>query len=168
MSGTGKSVGFKTKKAGMSAEGRKKLVAELAMKRLTVREISAALAEMPEKQRPVSYSSSVVGRDLKELREEWATARKAVVEEMIDEGVARLNALEKVWWPLAVTADKDATDRVLAIQRQRAQFLRIGPGVRGGVSVTAGAAAADGAAGANGPVSAVKIRVELVDDWRDA
>ncbi len=37
------------------------------------------------------------------------------VEEMIDEELVRPNELEKVWWPLALGADKDATDRVLAI-----------------------------------------------------
>ena len=153
-------------------EARKRLVAELALKRLTVREIAAALKALPPKERPKGCSPSAIGRDLKELKEEWAAARRALVEELVDEEVARLNELEKGWWPKAVDpeseAQGEATDKVLAIQRQRAQFLKIGPGGRAGVAVEAGAAAAGQGGGASGPVSAVKIRVELVDDWREA
>jgi len=65
-------------------------------------------------------------------------------------------------------AEKEATEIVLAIQRQRASLLGIGKG-RGGVQITAGAAAGqvkdDG-----GPLPAgaqVKVLVEYVDDRRD-
>ena len=151
-------------------ELRKRLVAEMALKRMSVRDISAALAALPDKERPKGCSASAVGRDVKELKEEWAAARRALVEELIDEEVARLNTMEVAWWDKAVDPEHEkqgeATDKVLAIQRQRAQYLKIGPGGRAGVAVEAGAAAGPG--GASGPVSAVKIRVELVDDWRDA
>ena len=56
------------------------------------------------------------------------------------------------------------TDKVLAIRRQRAQRLRIGQGGGSASAVTAGAVGA----GEKGAVMAVKVRVELVDDWRDA
>ena len=65
----------------------------------------------------------------------------------------------------ALAAEGEATDKVLAIQRQRGQFLRIGPGAGGRVAAEAGAGVRDGE---RGPVTAVKVRVELVDDWRDA
>src|SRR5687768_16997929 len=84
------------------AEARKLLVAELALKRLSVREIAAAMAALPAKERPAGCSASAVGRDLKQLKEEWAAARRAVVEELVDEEVARLNTPEKAWWPKAV------------------------------------------------------------------
>jgi hypothetical protein len=100
----------KTKRRGTKgvrgAEARKRLVAALALRRLTVREMAAELA-----------------------------------------------------------AEGEATDKVLAIQRQRGQFLRIGPGAGGRVAAEAGAGVRDGE---RGPVTAVKVRVELVDDWRDA
>ena len=57
-----------------------------------------------------------------------------------------------------------ATDKVPAIQRQRAQLLRIGRGAGSAPAVTAGATGV----GENGVVTAVKVRVEQVDDWRDA
>ena len=153
-------------------EARRRLVAELALKRLSGREIAAALQALPEAERPSSCSVPTVARDLAALKEEWAAARRELVEELVDEEVARLNELEKGWWPKAVDpqseAQGEATDKVLAIQRQRAQFLKIGPGGRAGVAVEAGAAASGPGGGAGGPVSAVKIRVELVDDWREA
>jgi Trp operon repressor len=158
-------MGKRTKDEAAVAQ-RRRLVAALALKRLSGREIAAALEALPDEERPENCSVATIARDLKVLREEWAEARRALVDELIDEEVARLNELEKVWWPLAVKADREATDRVLAIQRQRAYFLKIGPGGRAGVTVEAGAAGAGG--GASGPVGAVKIRVELVDDWRDA
>jgi hypothetical protein len=154
-------------KAG--TEARNRLVAEMALKRMSVREIAAALTVLPAKQRPKGRSPSAVGRDLKALKEEWAAARRALVDELVDEEVARLNALEGVWWPKATDVESErqgeATDKVLAIQRQRAQYLKIGPGGRAGVSVEAGAAAGGSV---NTPVSAMKIRVELVDDGREA
>ena len=57
-----------------------------------------------------------------------------------------------------------ATDKVLAIQQQRAQRLQIGQGGGSASAVTAGAAGA----GEKVVVTAVKVRVELVDDWGDA
>ena len=155
----------KRRGGGASAEARKRLVAEMALKRMSVREIADALAKLPARRRPAACSTSAVGRDLKELRDEWAAARAADVETLVGEEVARLNELERVWWPVALNKDKDATDRVLAIQRQRVQLLRIGPGSGGRVAVEAGAGTAEGE---RGPVTAVKVRVELVDDWRDA
>ena len=153
------------------AEARKRLVAELALKRLSGREIAAGLKALAAKERPVGCSVATVARDLTALRDEWAATRRALVEELVDEEVARLNTMEAAWWERAVhpghEAQGEATDKVLAIQRQRSQFLKIGPGGRAGVAVEAGAAVGQ-AGGAGGPVSAVKIRVELVDDWRDA
>ena len=163
-------MGKRTKDEAAVAQ-RRKLVAQLALKRMSGREIAAALKELPEGERPENCSAPTIARDLALLREEWARARRAMVEELVDEEVARLNELDKVWWPKALDTASDgqgeATDKVLAIQRQRGQYLKIGPGGRAGVSVEAGVAAGHGS-GASGPVSAVKIRVELVDDWRDA
>ena len=149
----------------MGEEGRRRLVAEYLLRRMSVREIAAALAKLPPRRRPANRSVPMIGRDVKALWEEWAAARAADLEQHVSEEVARLNELERVWWPKALEGEPVATDKVLAIQRQRAQFLRIGPGAGGGVAVTAGAAAS---AGEKGPVTAVKVRVELVHDWREA
>src|SRR5207245_132795 len=83
-------------------------------------------------------SVATIGRDALELRAEWANARLAAIEEAMAEELARLAALEAVWWPKAVKAEATATDKVLAIQRQRMALL----GWRGGgtrLAVEAGA-----------------------------
>ena len=154
----------KGKKAGMGEEARRKLVGEYLLKRMSVREIAEAMKHLPKRKRPANYSAPTIGRDIKKLREEWGQARAADVEQHVSEEVARLNELEKVWWAKALDAEPVATDKVLAIQRQRAQFLRIGPGAGTALAVTAAAAGAS----EKGAVTAVKVRVELVDDWRDA
>jgi hypothetical protein len=148
------------------AEQRRRLVAAMVLRRLTVREMVAELASLPARERPGSFSVATLWRDVQALKAEWAAARAAEVAQLVDEEVVRLNELEKVWWPRALGTDREATDRVLAIQRQRAQYLRIGPGARGRVAVEA-----EPVGEANGerePVTAVKVRVELVDDWRNA
>ena len=154
--------GRRGKRSGLGEEARRRLVAEMLLKRMTVREISAAMAKLPARKRPACFSSSAIGRDVKVLREEWALARAADVEQHVSEEVARLNELERVWWPKALDAEPVATDKVLAIQRQRAGLLGAGiGGARGRVSVAAGQKAGEAA-------QAATITVEWVDDWRDS
>ncbi len=151
-------------------EERRLEVARLLMERKNYREILVALNELPEERRPKNVSLSTISRDVQALRAEWAKERAQLTEERVGEEVERLDQLEKVWWPLAMTADKEATEIVLAIQRQRASLLGIGKG-RGGVQITAGAAAsAAGGVNTEGPLPAgaqVKVLVEYVDDRRD-
>ena len=152
-------------------EARRVLVAQLLMERKNYREIVATIEAMPEDKRPKNVSLSTVSRDVGVLRAEWAAKRGELMEELVGEEVERLNRLEAVWWPGAMEKDKDATDKVLAIQRQRLQLLGIGGG-RGSVQVTAGAAASVQAGGVNteGPLPAgaqVKVLVTYVDDRRD-
>lgn len=147
------------------------MVADMVLRRLTVREMAAELAMLPASRRPKRISVATLWRDVQRLKTEWAAERSAEVALLVDEEVARLNELERVWWPKAMEADKDATDRVLAIQRQRARYLGIGPGGNARLSIEGGGATSGGARVERedrGPVSAVKVRVELVDDWRDA
>ena len=160
--------------AGVDA--RRLEVARLLMEHKNYREIVKALKDLPAERRPASCSVPTVARDLKELREEWALARRTLVEELVDEEVARLNELEKVWWPKALDAASgvqgEATDKVLAIQRQRSALLGLTGNKAAAVQVMAGAAASAGAGGVNteGPLPAgaqVKVLVTYVDDRRD-
>ena len=155
-------------------EQRRLLVAKLLMERKNYRQIMEELLALPEEERPKSVSLGTVARDVAALRAEWMKERTRLVDELVGEEVERLNRLEAVWWPDALEKDKDATDKVLAIQRQRMALLGLGA-KRGAVQVTAGAVAT-GAAGAAGGVNTegplpagaqVKVLVEYVDDRRD-
>ena len=149
---------------------RRVAVARLLMERKNYREIVLALQELPEEERPKNVSLSTVSRDVAVLRAEWAAERGRLMEELVGEEVERLNRLEAVWWPDAMGKDKDATDKVLAIQRQRMALLGLG-GSRGAVQVTAGAmAGTTGGVNTEGPIPAgaqVKVLVTYVDDRRD-
>jgi hypothetical protein len=153
----------------LAQELRRIEVARLLMERKNYREILAALNDLPKERRPKNVSLATISRDVQALRVEWVKEQGRGLEEWVAEEVERLNQLEKVWWPLAMTADKEATDRVLAIQRQRAWLLGIGGG-RGGVQITAAAAAAGAVKDDGGLLPAgaqVKVLVEYVDDRRD-
>ena len=158
---------------GMGKEERQLEVARLLLERKNYRQIMAALLALPPGRRPAKVSLGTISRDVKALREAWAAERGRLVEELVGEEVARLNALEGVWWPKAMEAGDKATDKVLAIQRQRAALLGLGgSGGRGAVQVTAGAMAAAGSGGVNesGPLptgAQVKVLIEYVDDRRD-
>ena len=151
-------------------EQRRLEVTRLLMERKNYREIMVALNELPVDRRPKSVSLGTISRDVQALRAEWAKERAQVTEERVGEEVARLDELEKVWWPLAVTGDKAATEMVLAIQRQRLHVLGIG-GSKGAVQITAAAAAAAGPVKDDGGLlprgAQVKVVVEYVDDRRD-
>ena len=112
-----------------AVEARRALVAQGLLARKTIRQIAADLEELPPAARPAQCSPATIGRDALALRAEWARARAAAVEARLAEDWARLAALEQVWWPKALAADAVATDKVLAIQRQRAGLLA-GKGVR--------------------------------------
>lgn len=158
---------------GMGKEERQLEVARLLLERKNYRQIMTALLALPPGRRPAKVSLGTISRDVKALREAWAAERGRLTEELVAEEVARLNALEGVWWPKAMEAGDKATDKVLAIQRQRAALLGLsGSGGRGAVQVTAGAMAAAGSGGVNesGPLPAgaqVKVLIEYVDDRRD-
>ena len=151
-------------------EKRRLLVAKLLMERKNYRQIMDELLRLPEKERPKSVSLGTVARDVAALRAEWAAERGRLMEELVGEEVERLNRLEAVWWPDAMQKDKDATEKVLAIQRQRIALMGLG-GHRGAVQVTAGAVAGTvGGVNTEGPLPAgaqVKVLVEYVDDRRD-
>src|SRR5829696_6515768 len=98
------------------------------MERKNYREIVTALNDLPEGRRPASISVATVTRDVKVLRDEWAAERVRDMDELVGE-------------PVALTGDKQATEMVLAIQRQRLYVMGIG-GRKGAVQVTAGAMAA--------------------------
>ena len=157
---------------GASVARRRRLVAELAAKRLSGREIAKALAALPEGERPESCSVPTVARDLAALKEEWAAERRANVAELLDEELARLNALEQSWWPKAVDPagpeQGRATNRVLAIMRQRMKLLGVGGGAGRRTAARNGGAALTRTSEASGASGPAKIRAELVDDWRDA
>ena len=160
------------RKGTLGAEGRRVEVARLLLERKSYREILEALRGLPAERRPRRLSLATISRDVQALRAEWAEARGKMASELVGEEVARLNALEQVWWPDAMDKDEKATDKVLAIQRQRAALLGLGlggAGARGAVQVTAGAMATSG----DGPLPAgmagaqVKVLVEYVDDRRE-
>lgn len=69
--------------------------------------------------RSKSSAWEAVDRALRELEKESA-------EQVRELELARLDKLLARWWPRALERDKDAVDRVLAIQRQR---LRLLPGL---------------------------------------
>ena len=160
--------------AGVDA--RRLEVARLLMEHKNYREIVKALEELPAERRPANVSLSTVSRDVAALRAEWARERAQLVSEMVGEEVERLNRLEAAWWERAVDKESvqqgEATDKVLAIQRQRSALLGLTGNKAAAVQVMAGAAASAGAGGVNteGPLPAgaqVKVRVTYVDDRRD-
>ncbi len=69
--------------------------------------------------------------------------------------IRRLTQLEEVWWPVALEGNKEATDRVLAIQKQRLVLFQ--------QLADAKDAEKAEASGNQGPVEA---RIVFVDDWR--
>ena len=160
----------KRQRAATEAEqdARRLEVARLLMEHKNYREIVAALEELPLERRPKNVSLSTVSRDVAAIRAEWVQERSGLVQELVAEELERLRLLEGVWWPDAMLKDKDATDKVLAIQRQRMALMGIG-GSRGAVQVTAGAGASGGV-NTEGPPPAgaqVKVLVTYVDDRRD-
>ncbi|MBI3972911.1 MAG: hypothetical protein HY332_16665 [Chloroflexi bacterium] len=150
----------------LAIETRRALVAERVLAHKSVREIAAELHALPAGQRPRDCSPSTVGRDRQWWLQEWARAQTASTAELVGEEVARLKALEAVWWPKALAGDREATDRVLAIQRQRMGLMGIGRG--GGRAVSRvqveGAAAAKG--GVDAAATVMRVVVDYVDDWR--
>ena len=151
-------------------DARRLEVARLLIAHKSYREIVVALEQLPPERRPKNVSLATVSRDVAALRAEWVEERSGLVQELVAEELERLRLLEGVWWPDALLKDKDATDKVLAIQRQRMALMGIG-GSRGAVQVTAGAAAGTtGGVNTEGPLPAgaqVKVLVEYVDDRRD-
>ncbi len=157
------------------AEWRQQQVALGLLAHKSVREIHAELVALAAKGMGKRCSSATVGRDAQAVRLTWAETRRNAAEEVVAEDLARLKQMERRWWAKADSDDADAgeaSERVLAIMRQRAALLGLGSaGGRAAVQVTAGAMAA-GASGTNenGPLPAgaqVKVLVEYVDDRRD-
>jgi hypothetical protein len=141
-------------------ERRRELVAKGLLARKTVREIAAELAALPNGERPARCSAATIGRDALALRADWVKARSGAIEEAAAEELARLAALEAVWWPKAMATDPVATDKVLAIQRQRLALLGLGGG-RAKLTVEAGSRTREGEG-----AQAMRVVVEYVDDWR--
>ena len=133
-------------------EGRRALVAARLLERKTVRQIARELLELPEGERPADCSPTAVGRDVLAIRGEWARFRRATVDALVGEELARLNALEAVWWPKALAGDGEATERVLAIIRERLRLFAPA-GVRGAALLPAAP-------------RELRARVEYVEDWR--
>ena len=154
---------------GMEVEQRRQRVAQGLLAHKTLRQIHAELEGDTE--RPARCSLATVGRDALAVRQEWAAARTGSVNELVAEELARLRELEKAWWDKARAGEGDATERVLAIMRQRSALLGLGAS-KTAVQVTAGAMAGvavsdeAGRRAALASASAVKVRVEYVDDWR--
>lgn len=151
-------------------EARRAVVARGLLAHKSIREIAAELARLPARERPRRCSPATVGRDALAVRAEWAKLRGEAVEAMVGEDLARLEALEAVWWPKALKAEEAATDKVLAIQRQRAGLLGVGAGgtrmtVEAGTKVSAGT---EGESGGQGQqvTQGMRVVVEFVDDWR--
>ena len=173
-----RSVGGRPKKRAadeVGPEQRRLLVAQLLMERKSYRQILAELMRLPEKQRPKGLSLGTVTRDVAALRAEWAVERGRLMDELVGEEVERLNRMEASWWERAVdkgsAQQAEATEKVLAIQRQRRALLGL-TGSKAAVQVMAGAAASAGGGGVNteGPLPAganVKVLVTYVDDRRD-
>src|SRR6266508_316581 len=131
-------------------EWRQQYVALGMLAHRSVREIHAELVALEKQGKGVACSTATVGRDMQAVRATWAKARKAAVDELIGEQLARLVELEKRWWPVATGEGVEpeeaaaASERVLAIMRQRAALLGLGGAGRQAVKVTAGAMAAAG------------------------
>ncbi|HXI19393.1 MAG TPA: hypothetical protein VNM48_23760, partial [Chloroflexota bacterium] len=89
---------------GMGKEERQLEVARLLLERKNYRQIMTALLALPPGRRPAKVSLGTISRDVKALREAWAAERGRLTEELVAEEVARLNALEGVWWPKAMEA----------------------------------------------------------------
>ena len=153
-----------------AVEARRAVVAKGLLAHKRIREIATELAQLPAGERPRRCSAATVGRDALALRAEWAKLRGAAAEAMVGEDLARLEALEAVWWPKALLAEEVATDKVLAIQRQRAGLLGVGSGGGARMTVEAGAKVSAGAGNeaATQAAQGVRVVVEFVDDWRVA
>ena len=155
-------------------EWRQQQVALGLLAHKSVREIHAELVPVMKEGTGKGCSPATVGRDAQAVRAQWVETRRSAVEEVVAEDLARLKEMERFWWGKANTDGPEAgeaSERVLAIMRQRAALLGLGSGGRGAVQVTAGAMAAGaGGVSTEGPLPAgaqVKVLVEYVDDRRD-
>ena len=155
-------------------EWRQQQVALGLLAHKSVREIHAELVSVMKAGTGKGCSPATVGRDVQAVKAQWVERRQSAVEEVVAEDLARLKEMERFWWGKANTDGPEAgeaSERVLAIMRQRAALLGLGSGGRGAVQVTAGAmAAGPGGVNTEGPLPAgaqVKVLVEYVDDRRD-
>ena len=156
-------------------EWRRMRVAQGMLAHKSVRQIQTELALLAEEGMGKQCSTGTVGNDMKAVRALWATERKQAVEELVAEDLVRLRELEKRWWDEATGKGEEAgeaSERVMAIMRQRAALLWMGMNAKPAVQVTAGAMASAGSGGVNesGPLPAgaqVKVLIEYVDDRRD-
>jgi len=94
---------------------RRKQVATLRLMHYTQREISAQLG----------VSVATVNRDLEATRDEWVSRRDQQYGEWVAEELAKLDALERVWLPRALSQNNDekAVTKVLSIMDRRARML---------------------------------------------
>lgn len=95
---------------------RRRQVMELRLSHHTVREIASILG----------VSHGLVGKDMQEIRKEWAQRRVQDYDEWVSEEIAKLDALERAWLPLAINSrqpDGVAAQRVLQIIDRRSKLL---------------------------------------------
>ena len=74
--------------------------------------------------------------------------------------IACLDDLERTWLPLALRGNAGASDRILAIQRQRAALVQL--------ALQAATQAEHHEAALKAATGEQRIVVEYVDDWRNA
>jgi hypothetical protein len=86
---------------------------------------------------------------------------------VIGEEIARLNAVERVWWPRVLEGEGEALDRWLALQRERVKLRGLVPGGSRlmGISIPG---PGELAGLPPGSTARVRVEVEYVDDWRAA
>jgi hypothetical protein len=140
-------------------EGRRTLVAKGMLGHKSIRQIMKWIDEMPARQRPKDYAQSTIGRDMVAIRREWARVRVEIVDALVDEELARLNALAERVWEQAMGGKLEAVDRVLAIQRQRVALVSAGEGMDRAAS-----------GGLRVPLPArgqTRVQVDYVGDWRE-
>src|SRR5688572_15827227 len=82
-------------------ERRQEVVAVLMLERKSVRQIQAELARLAKEGKGEACSRGTVANDMRVVRERWAAVRKAEVDQLVGEEVARLEALEQRWWAVA-------------------------------------------------------------------
>lgn len=94
-------------------EARRQRVATMRLAHLSQREIAEQLG----------VSLGTVNQDLRAIRDEWLERRVSAYDEWVAEELAKLDRIEKIFFPKILAGDLGATDRVFSAMDRRARLL---------------------------------------------
>ena len=108
-----------------SPSARLTLVEQALLAGTPVDQIARDLARLPSSERPEDCSLATIEQDVQFIRTAWRQRTSSTgFQDRLAGDVARLDQMERAWLPLALTGDRDASERVLAIHRQRHALMQ--------------------------------------------